>query len=134
MHDFAERPVICRCGTKAVVKILEDQWFLKYSNEEWKKLARECLEQEKVIPEEVRANFEYYIGWLEDWACSRRIGLGTKLPWDKQWLIEPLSDSTIYMAYYAIAKYMKDINADDLDDTFFDDVYLDEAEVFRKYR
>ena len=128
MHDFAERPVICRCGTKAVVKILEDQWFLKYSNEEWKKLARECLEQEKVIPEEVRANFEYYIGWLEDWACSRRIGLGTKLPWDKQWLIEPLSDSTIYMAYYAIAKYMKDINADDLDDTFFDDVYLNGTE------
>lgn len=128
MHDFAERPVICRCGTKAVVKILEDQWFLKYSNEEWKKLARECLEQEKVIPEEVRANFEYYIGWLEDWACSRRIGLGTKLPWDKQWLIEPLSDSTIYMAYYAIAKYMKDINASDLDDTFFDDVYLNGAE------
>jgi leucyl-tRNA synthetase len=34
MHDFAERPVICRCGTKAVVKILEDQWFLKYSNKE----------------------------------------------------------------------------------------------------
>lgn len=125
MHDFAERPVVCRCGTKAVVKILEDQWFLKYSDENWKNLARECLGQENVVPEEVRSNFEYYIGWLEDWACSRRIGLGTKLPWDKQWLIEPLSDSTIYMAYYAIAKYMKEINADDLDDSFFNDVYLD---------
>lgn len=128
MHDFAERPVVCRCGTKAVVKILEDQWFLKYSDEHWKELARECLKQENVIPEEVRANFEYYIGWLEDWACSRRIGLGTKLPWDKQWLIEPLSDSTIYMAYYAIAKYMNQINPDDLNDTFFDDVYLNAAQ------
>lgn len=127
MHDFAERPVICRCGTKAAVKILEDQWFLKYSDEEWKKLAMQCLEQEQIIPREVRANFEYYLGWLEDWACSRRIGLGTKLPWDNQWLIEPLSDSTIYMAYYAIAKYMKDINPDDLDDSFFNDVYLDEG-------
>ncbi len=127
MHDFAERPVVCRCGTKAVVKILEDQWFLKYSEEKWKDLARECLAQEKVVPEEVRSNFEYYIGWLEDWACSRRIGLGTKLPWDKQWLIEPLSDSTIYMAYYTIAKYMAQINADDLDDSFFNDVYLDEG-------
>lgn len=127
MHDFAERPVVCRCGTKAVVKILEDQWFLKYSNEDWKELARECLGQENVVPEEVRSNFEYYIGWLEDWACSRRIGLGTKLPWDKQWLIEPLSDSTIYMAYYAIAKYMSQINADDLDDSFFNDIYLDEG-------
>jgi len=124
MHDFAERPVICRCGTKAIVKILEDQWFLKYSDEEWKKIAMECLGQEQVVPPEVRANLEYYIGWLEDWACSRRIGLGTKLPWNKQWLIEPLSDSTIYMAYYAISKYMKDLDPDDLDDTFFEDVYL----------
>ncbi len=128
MHDFAERPVICRCGTKAVVKILEDQWFLKYSDESWKKLAVECLEQEKIVPPEVRANFEYYIDWLEDWACSRRIGLGTKLPWDNQWLIEPLSDSTVYMAYYAIAKYMAEINADDLEDSFFDNVYLNSRE------
>lgn len=29
--------------------------------------------------------------------------LGTKLPWDEQWLIESLSDSTIYNAYYTIA-------------------------------
>lgn len=127
MHDFAERPVVCRCGTKAVVKILEDQWFLKYSDKEWKRLAMECLEQEKVIPEEVRANFEYYIDWLDDWACSRRIGLGTKLPWDKQWLIEPLSDSTIYMAYYTIARYMKYIDPDHLNDSFFDDVFLNEG-------
>ncbi len=127
MHDFTERPVICRCGTKAVVKILEDQWFLKYSNEQWKELAMDCLGQENIVPPEVRANFEYYIDWLDDWACSRRIGLGTKLPWDKQWLIEPLSDSTIYMAYYAIAKYMKDIDPADLNDSFFDDVYLDEG-------
>jgi len=127
MHDFAERPVICRCGTKAVVKILEDQWFLKYSDQKWKKLAMDCLEQENIIPPEVRANFEYYIDWLDDWACSRRIGLGTKLPWDKQWLIEPLSDSTIYMAYYVIAKYMKDIDPENLDDSFFSDIYLDEG-------
>ena len=29
--------------------------------------------------------------------------LGTKLPWDEQYLIESLSDSTIYMAYYTVA-------------------------------
>ncbi len=128
MHDFAEKPVICRCGTKAVVKILDDQWFLKYSDPKWKMLANECLHQENVIPEEVRSNFEYYIGWLDDWACSRRIGLGTQLPWDKQWLIEPLSDSTIYMAYYTISKYLKDIDPHYLDDSFFDDIYLDQGE------
>ena len=84
----------------------------------------QCLEDMKIIPEEVRANFKYYIGWLQDWACSRRIGLGTKLPWNKDWLIEPLSDSTIYMAYYTIAKYMKDIDPEDLNDQFFDEVFL----------
>lgn len=125
MYDFAEKPVVCRCGTECVVKILEDQWFLKYSDEEWKQSTYDCLAQEQIVPAEIRANFEYYIGWLEDWACSRRFGLGTKLPWDNQWLIEPLSDSTIYMAYYTIAKYMKDIDPDDLDDSFFDDVFLD---------
>ena len=69
---------------------------------------------------------DYYINWLHDWACSRRIGLGTKLPWDNQWIIEPLSDSTIYMAYYAIVPYLKKMAAEDLDDSFFSQVFLDE--------
>lgn len=125
LYEFAERPVICRCGTKCVVKILDDQWFLKYSDLEWKNLTYQCLENMNIIPEEIRANFQYYIGWLQDWACSRRIGLGTRLPWNKDWLIEPLSDSTIYMAYYTIAKYMKDIDPADLDDELFDELFLD---------
>lgn len=127
MYDFAQRPVICRCGTECVVKILEDQWFLKYSNETWTKLALECLSDMQIVPEEVRANFEYYLDWLHDWACTRRLGLGTKLPWDNKWLIEPLSDSTIYMAYYTIAKYMKELDVEALNDSFFDDVFLDAA-------
>ncbi len=90
-----------------------------------KKKTRNLLRNENIIPNEVRSNLEYYIGWLEDWACSRRIGLGTKLPWDKQWLIEPLTDSTIYMSYYTIAKYLKDINPNDLNDAFFEKVFFD---------
>ncbi|HTX61515.1 MAG TPA: leucine--tRNA ligase [Methanobacterium sp.] len=125
MYDFAQRPVICRCGTECVVRILEDQWFLKYSDENWKKMALNCLENMQMVPEEVRSNFEYYLDWLHDWACTRRIGLGTRLPWDKQWIIEPLSDSTIYMAYYAIAKYMKKLDSHALNDSFFDDIFLD---------
>lgn len=124
MYEFSERPVICRCGTKCVVKILDDQWFLKYSDESWKESTYKCLEGMNIVPEEVRSNFNYYIGWLQDWACSRRLGLGTKLPWNKNWIIEPLSDSTIYMAYYTIAKYMKDVDPEDLNDQFFDEVFL----------
>lgn len=32
---------------------------------------------------------------------------GTRLPWDQQWLIESLSDSTIYMAYYTVAHLLQ---------------------------
>ncbi|MDR2829454.1 MAG: leucine--tRNA ligase [Methanobrevibacter sp.] len=124
MYDLSQYPVICRCGSKVVVKIMEDQWFLRYSDEDWKEKARECLFNENIIPNELKSNFEYYIDWLEDWACSRRIGLGTKLPWDRRWLIEPLTDSTIYMSYYTIAKYFKDIEIDELNDDFFDYVFL----------
>ena len=127
LYEFAEKPVICRCGSKCVVKELHDQWFVKYSDEKWTEETYECLEQLDVVPKEVRSNFEYYLGWLEDWACSRRLGLGTHMPWDEKWLIEPLTDSTIYMAYYTIAKFMKQINADDLNDAFFNKVFLNQT-------
>lgn len=32
---------------------------------------------------------------------------GTKLPWDPQYLIESLSDSTIYMSYYTVAHLLQ---------------------------
>lgn len=48
-----------------------------------------------------------YVGWLEKWAVSRAYGLGTKLPWDPEYLVESLSDSTIYMAYYTIAHMLQ---------------------------
>lgn len=49
----------------------------------------------------------YTIDWLKEWGCSRSFGLGTKLPFDKQFLIESLSDSTIYMAYYTISHFLQ---------------------------
>ena len=125
MYDFAERPVVCRCGNNCVVKIMDDQWFMKYGNEEWTEKTLEVLEGETIIPHEIKNNFEYYLNWLDDWACSRKVGLGTRLPWDNQWLIEPLTDSTIYMSYYSIAKYLRDMNPDDLNRAFFDKVLLD---------
>ena len=124
MYDFAERPVVCRCGNNCVVKIMDDQWFMKYSDPEWKEKTHEVLNRETIIPPEIKNNFNYYIDWLDDWACSRKVGLGTRLPWDNKWLIEPLTDSTIYMSYYSIARFLKDMNPDDLNPAFFDKVYL----------
>jgi len=55
--------------------------------------------------------FNTTLGWLKEWACSRTFGLGTKLPWDEKWVVESLSDSTIYMAYYAVSHFLQgDLN------------------------
>jgi len=107
LYDLSE-PVICRCGTECVVKLVKDQWFLTYSNKEWKDLVLDYLRSMTIIPEEYRKEFENKIDWLKDKACARKKGLGTRLPWDKEWLIESLADSTIYMAYYTIAKFLND--------------------------
>ncbi|WEU39886.1 MAG: leucine--tRNA ligase [Candidatus Odinarchaeum yellowstonii] len=129
MWETADR-VICRCNTPCIVKILEDQWFLTYSDPEWKKIAHEVLDNAIVLPAEAKTSFEYTIDWLTDKACARRTGLGTKLPWDKEWIVETLSDSTIYMAFYTIAKYINDgrIKAEYLTREFFDYVFLSKGD------
>jgi leucyl-tRNA synthetase len=127
MFELINKPVKCRCGTQCVVKLLNDQWFLNYGNVKWKYLAHECVNNMEIVPEEIRQEFNYVIDWLRERACARQTGLGTKLPWDQHWIIESLSDSVIYMAYYILAKYVNDksINdADDLKDTVFDYVLL----------
>ena len=40
-------------------------------------------------------SFDLVVGWLKEWACSREFGLDTQLPWDKKWVVDSLSDSTI---------------------------------------
>ena len=55
---------------------------------------------------ETRNGFEGVLNWLNKWACARSFGLGSRLPWDPQWLVESLSDSTIYMAYYTVAHHL----------------------------
>lgn len=57
--------------------------------------------------DEVRNNLKKSIDWLQEHACSRTYGLGTKLPWDEKWLIESLSDSSIYMAYYTVSHLLQ---------------------------
>jgi leucyl-tRNA synthetase len=126
MYELMNRPVKCRCGAECVVKIFEDQWFIDYGNSEWKALAHKCLEKMKIYPEELRVQYKYVIDWLREKACARKSGLGTKLPWDPNWIIESLSDSTIYMAYYTIAHHIKkhNIQPNQLTDEVFDYIFL----------
>ncbi len=118
--------VVCRCGTANHIKILEKQWFLKFSDEKWKKGVRECLSKMKIYPEIARKQFEDVVEWIDDKACARRSGLGTRMPWDKDWIIETLSDSVIYMAFYTIAHYIKqhEIEPGQLKEEVFDFIFF----------
>ncbi|HET6517294.1 MAG TPA: leucine--tRNA ligase [Nitrosopumilaceae archaeon] len=124
--ELTNSPVRCRCGAECVVKILTNQWFLNYGDKAWKEKATKCLEKMSILPQEIRGEFNYVIGWLRERACARQHGLGTKLPWDKDWIVESLSDSVIYMAYYILAKYVNNgtISAESLGKEFFDFVFL----------
>ncbi len=124
MYDLPEK-VVCRCTTDCTVKVLQDQWFLNYSNPEWKEKVREALARMNVYPKEARNWFEAVVEWLRDWACARKTGLGTPLPWASDWIVETLSDSTVYMAFYTINRLIKEagIPAEKLTPKLFDYVF-----------
>jgi leucyl-tRNA synthetase len=114
--------VVCRCLTPSVVKVVTDQWFIAYGNPVWKAKVHKALEGMDIFPPAVRKQFDYVIDWLQDWACTREFGLGTKLPWEEQWVIESLSDSTVYMAFYTVNKYLEHMGIvpmDRIDPDFF---------------
>ncbi len=103
MLELPQR-VVCKCGTRCYVKILENQWFLDYSNPAWKEKTKELIRRANVYPEQSLDWYFSTIDWLRNWPCARRSGMGTKLPWDKEWIVETLSDSTIYMAFYTMSQ------------------------------
>ena len=124
MYDLSE-PVVCRCMTSCIVKILSDQWFLNYSDAAWKAKAKEVVAQMNVYPDSAKPNFNTVIDWLREWACARTTGFGTPLPWGKGWIIETLSDSTVYMAFYTVNKHIKQysIKAESLTPEVFDYIF-----------
>ncbi len=127
MYEFSARPVICRCGNPVVVKVVEDQWFLNYADEDWKDKARACLTRMHLVPPGTRDQFNHVIGWLHEWPCTRKTGMGTPTPWDPNWIIESLSDSTIYMAYYTISHILKTSDPNHLSDEVFDYIFYGEG-------
>ncbi len=126
LHEPSEK-VVCKCGTDCYIKIFKDQWFLRYGDEKWKKRVKKYIDGElKIYPKIWRKRFDAALDWTQNKACARRYGLGTPLPWDKSWVIETLSDSTIYMSYYIISKYAnsKKLKAGQMNKQFFDYVLL----------
>ncbi len=125
------REAYCRDGTKIVVSVLEDQWFLDFNAKGWKGKAYKCLKRMDLLPETMRKLFEDTFEWLDKRPAARKRGLGTPLPFDKKWIIESLSDSTIYMSFYLIKNLINKhkIKPDQLLPEFFDYVYLGKGNV-----
>ena len=121
MLELTNESVKCRCGTECVVKLLNNQWFLDYANKEWKEKAHDCFESMSILPSDIRTEFFNVLDWLRERACARQHGLGTKIPWDNDWLVESLADSVIYMSFYTMAKFVNsgEVLAENMSDEFF---------------
>ncbi|KAL8270891.1 hypothetical protein Esti_005185 [Eimeria stiedai] len=135
-----EKKVVARSGEECVVGLLS-QWFITYGETEWRQQVEEFLNSGEFSASNPQAahQFAFVLSWLKEWACSRSYGLGTLLPWthdtDNPVVIESLSDSTIYMAYYTVAHLIQGediygrspgplgLKPSDLTEGFFDYVF-----------
>eukprot|EP01059_Diplonema_ambulator_P019265 TRINITY_DN3224_c0_g1_i1.p1 TRINITY_DN3224_c0_g1~~TRINITY_DN3224_c0_g1_i1.p1 ORF type:complete len:1186 (+),score=512.68 TRINITY_DN3224_c0_g1_i1:54-3560(+) len=137
VYHEPDRLIKSRSGDTCVIALI-DQWYLKYGEEGWRdEVIRHVENTLDAYTPACKKAFIDVLNWLTDWACSRSFGLGTMIPWDQQFVIESLSDSTIYMAYYTLAKYFHGddnlrgekpspigINPEDLSDAVFDYIFL----------
>lgn len=126
MYDMSE-PVICRCGGKVIVKQIPDQWFIDYGHPEVTDIAKAHVPGMNIQPQEYRDSLPGTLDWFKERACAR-LGnwLGTPFPFDERWTIEPISDSTLYSAYYIVSKAVNEgrLAPEKIDDAFFDFVFL----------
>ena len=103
-----EKEVTARTGEPCIVALC-DQWLLGYGEDSWKEEVKSHVTSDKFYTynPKTQHEFESILEWLKEWGCSRTTGLGTRVPWDEQFVIESLSDSTIYQAFYTIAHQLQ---------------------------
>ena len=124
------RKAVTRNGNKVIVAVLDEQWFIDYSPKWWKELGHKETDKMIFYPEKYRDMMHGIIDWLDKRPCARKRGLGTRFPWNREWIIESLSDSTIYMSFYTIAHIIREneIDPERLIPEVFDYVFLGKGE------
>ncbi|MBP7708579.1 leucine--tRNA ligase [Candidatus Pacearchaeota archaeon] len=134
MHDLSEE-VICRCGERVIIKRIDDQWFIKYSDKDLTEKSKEHAKTMVISPKQYKDNIAGVLDWFQDRACAR-LGswLGTRLPFDEKWIIEPISDSTLYPIYYLVSNYYNSgkIKLEEMTEEFFDYVFLGKGKARNK--
>ncbi|MCL1978775.1 MAG: leucine--tRNA ligase [Methanomassiliicoccaceae archaeon] len=130
-HDLNEE-VVCRCGMPVRVKRIDDQWFIDYGNEELTERTSDNCRGMEIYPPEFNENVHTTLRWFRERACVRQGNwLGTRFPFDEKWIIEAISDSTLYPLYYIVSIYANDgrISPENMTEEFFDHVVLGKGDV-----
>ena len=110
--EMSSELVVDKMGGICIVKAIP-QWYIDYANSEWKNQALNCIASMK-LHSEIKTKLNLSVTKLREWGVSRPFGLGTNLPMDDGLLIDSLSDSTIYPAYYTISHLIhKDLSGSD---------------------
>ncbi len=129
-YDLSE-DVVCRCGQPVLIKKVTDQWFIDYANQKFTDMTKEHCKSMHILPNDYYTNVQPVLDWFRERACVRQGNwLGTKFPFDEKWIIEAISDSTLYPVYYLISKYVNsgEIRAEQMTEAFFDYVILGKGE------
>ncbi|WP_019176906.1 leucine--tRNA ligase [Methanomassiliicoccus luminyensis] len=129
--DLSEE-VVCRCGRPVVIKKVDDQWFIDYANAALTENTKAHCRAMHILPQEYYVNVQGVLDWFRERACVRQGNwLGTRFPYDDKWIIEAISDSTLYPVYYLVAHYYNcgQLTADQMTEAFFDYVLLNKGEA-----
>ncbi len=129
LQEFS-KPVICRNGHTVIIRKVPDQWFLAYGDPEWKERTREAVSPLVTWPSDYARELPGIIDWFTDRPCTRKgRWLGTPFPLDPEWIIEPIADSTFYMAYFVVRRFVATgrLSIPQLTGAFFDYVFLGEG-------
>lgn len=125
-YDLTEE-VVCRCGARVHIKRIDDQWFINYADRELTDRTSAHCDTMDINPAEYADNVHGVLEWFRERACVR-LGnwLGTRFPYDDKWIIEAISDSTLYPIYYTISIYANEgqIKPEQMTEAFFDYVIL----------
>ena len=130
-HDLSEE-VVCRCGARVYIRRIDDQWFINYGDADLTERTKAHAKEMDLNPPEFSENVQGILDWFRERACVR-LGnwLGTRFPFDEKWIIEAISDSTLYPIYYTISLYANDhrIEPEQMTVGFFDYVVLGKGDI-----
>jgi leucyl-tRNA synthetase len=115
-----------------VIKKVPDQWFIDYANAPLTERCKAHAKSMHILPQDYYVNVQGVLDWFRERACVRQGNwLGTRFPFDQKWIIEAISDSTLYPVYYIVSAYYNSgqLKLESLTEEFFDFVFLGKGDV-----